>query len=120
MIAYISKDLLDRLEETAILLTSRSAWIFFARATHRRRATFSIPRVCMTPPQMSTKEVLSAFHRDAPYLFLGAAFVAVGFVSAAFAAIRRKHDSLLIYFCYLQLSTAYDSGFTRPCLESRC
>lgn len=42
--------------------------------------------------------MLGAFHRDAPYLFLGAAFVAVGLVSAAFAAIRRKHDSLLIYF----------------------
>jgi sigma-B regulation protein RsbU (phosphoserine phosphatase) len=52
----------------------------------------------LTPPQMSAGEVLSAFHRDAPYLFLGAAFVAVGLVSAAFAAIRRKHDSLLIYF----------------------
>ena len=52
----------------------------------------------VTPPQMSAGEVLSAFHRDEPYLFLGAAFVAVGLVSAAFAAIRRKHDSLLIYF----------------------
>jgi sigma-B regulation protein RsbU (phosphoserine phosphatase) len=47
---------------------------------------------------MSAGEVLSAFHRDAPYLFLGAAFFAVGLVSAAFAAIRRKHDTLLIYF----------------------
>ena len=42
--------------------------------------------------------MLSAFHRDALYLFLGAAFVAVGLVAAAFAAIRRKHDSLLIWF----------------------
>ncbi len=49
-------------------------------------------------PLMSAGEVLSAFHGDAPYLFLGAAFVAVGLVSAAFAVIRRKHDSLLIYF----------------------
>lgn len=52
----------------------------------------------VTQPQMSAREVLSAFHRDEPYLFLGAAFVAVGLVSAAFAAIRRKRDSLLIYF----------------------
>jgi phosphoserine phosphatase RsbU/P len=52
----------------------------------------------LTITQMSAGEVLSAFHRDAPYLFLGAAFVAVGLVSAAFAVIRRKHDSLLIYF----------------------
>lgn len=52
----------------------------------------------VTPPEMSAGEVLSAFHHDAPYLFLGGAFVAVGFVSAAFAALRRRHDSLLIYF----------------------
>src|ERR1700733_8035192 len=52
----------------------------------------------VTPPEMTAGEVLSAFHRDAPYLFLGAAFVAVGLVSAAFATIRRKHDSLLVYF----------------------
>jgi sigma-B regulation protein RsbU (phosphoserine phosphatase) len=49
-------------------------------------------------PDMSSVEVLRAFHRDAPYLFLGASFVAVGLVAAAFAAIRRGHDSLLIYF----------------------
>ena len=52
----------------------------------------------LTASQMSAGEVLSAFHRDAPYLFLGGAFVAVGLVSGAFAAIRRKHDFLLIYF----------------------
>ncbi|MBV9626086.1 MAG: PP2C family protein-serine/threonine phosphatase [Acidobacteria bacterium] len=52
----------------------------------------------MAAPQMSASQVLSAFHRDAPYLFLGAAFVAVGIVSAAFAALHRKRDSLLIYF----------------------
>jgi phosphoserine phosphatase RsbU/P len=48
--------------------------------------------------ELSAAQVLSAFHQDAPYLFLGAAFVAVGLVSVAFSAIRRKHDSLLIYF----------------------
>ncbi len=46
---------------------------------------------------MSAAQVLRAFHRDAPYLFLGAAFVAVGLVSAAFSALRRKHDPLLLY-----------------------
>jgi hypothetical protein len=30
---------------------------------------------------MSAEEVLTAFGRDAPYLFLGAAFAAVGMVS---------------------------------------
>src|SRR5215475_3056688 len=48
--------------------------------------------------EMSAEEVLSAFRRDAPYLFLGAAFAAVGMVSAGFAALRRKRDALVIYF----------------------
>src|SRR3974377_1879190 len=47
---------------------------------------------------MSAEEVLIAFQRDAPYLFLGGAFTAVGILSAAFAGLRRKRDSLLIYF----------------------
>src|SRR5579863_8810568 len=51
----------------------------------------------LAPPQMSASQVLSAFHRDAPYLFLGAAFVAVGIVSAAFSLLRRKRDPLLFY-----------------------
>jgi phosphoserine phosphatase RsbU/P len=41
---------------------------------------------------------LSAFRRDAPYLFLGAAFVTVGIVSTTFAFLRRRRDSLLIFF----------------------
>ena len=47
---------------------------------------------------MSAEEVLTAFRRDAPYLFLGAAFAAVGMVTAAFAVLRRQRDSLLICF----------------------
>jgi sigma-B regulation protein RsbU (phosphoserine phosphatase) len=47
---------------------------------------------------ISAGEVLSAFHRDAPYFFLGAAFVTVGLLAAALAALRRKPDALLIYF----------------------
>jgi hypothetical protein len=47
---------------------------------------------------MSAEEVLTTFRRDAPYLFLGAAFAAVGMVSAAFAVLRRQRDSLLICF----------------------
>ena len=49
-------------------------------------------------PEMSAGQVLSAFHHDAPYLFLGAAFVAVGMVAAAFSVLRRRYDLLLIYF----------------------
>jgi sigma-B regulation protein RsbU (phosphoserine phosphatase) len=48
--------------------------------------------------QVTAEQVLQTFHHDAPYLFLGAAFVAVGLVAGAFAAIRRKYDPLLIYF----------------------
>ena len=46
---------------------------------------------------MSAEEVLYAFYRDAPYLFLGSAFTAVGNVSSAFAVLRRRRDSLLIF-----------------------
>jgi sigma-B regulation protein RsbU (phosphoserine phosphatase) len=48
-------------------------------------------------PEMTADQVLQAFHRDAPFLFLGAAIVAVGLVAAAFSAIRRRHDPILIY-----------------------
>lgn len=51
-----------------------------------------------TAPQMTAGDVLTMFHRDAPYLFLGAAFISVGLISAAYAALRRRWDSLLIYF----------------------
>jgi phosphoserine phosphatase RsbU/P len=54
--------------------------------------------MCVSAPEMSAAQVLSAFHRDAPYLFLGAAFVTVGVLSAAFSALRRKHDTLFLYF----------------------
>src|SRR5271165_1018121 len=47
---------------------------------------------------MSTEQVLATFRRDAPYLFLGAAFAAVGMVSAGFAVLRRRRDALLIFF----------------------
>ena len=54
---------------------------------------------------MSAEEVLTAFRHDAPYLFLGAAFAAVGMVSAAFAVLRRQRDSLLI--CFALFATLY-------------
>ena len=47
---------------------------------------------------MNAEEVLTVFRGDAPYLFLGAAFAAVGIVSAAFALLRRRRDFLLIFF----------------------
>jgi uncharacterized membrane protein len=42
--------------------------------------------------------VLQAFHREAPNLFLGAAFVTAGLVAIAFSALREKRDQLLLYF----------------------
>jgi len=49
-------------------------------------------------PEMTADQVLQAFRRDAPLLFLGAAIAAVGLVAALFSAIRRKLDPVLIYF----------------------
>ncbi|HWC16904.1 MAG TPA: SpoIIE family protein phosphatase, partial [Terriglobales bacterium] len=47
---------------------------------------------------ISVRDVLQAFHRDAPNLFLGAAFVTVGLVALAFTALRKRRDLLFIYF----------------------
>jgi phosphoserine phosphatase RsbU/P len=54
--------------------------------------------------QLTARDVLSAFHRDEPYLFLGAAFITVAIVSAAYCVIRRRFDPLLVnlaLFAYL-------------------
>ena len=54
--------------------------------------------------QLSASEVLRTFHRDEPYLFLGAAFSTVGIVSGAFCLMRRRFDPLLVWlgvFAYL-------------------
>ena len=51
-----------------------------------------------TVPQMTAGDVLTVFQQDAAYLFLGGAFISVGLLSAAYAALRRTWDSLLIYF----------------------
>jgi phosphoserine phosphatase RsbU/P len=54
----------------------------------------------MVPPDpvVSAQDVLQAFRRDAPDLFLGAAFITVGLVAIAFSALSKKRDALLIYF----------------------
>jgi sigma-B regulation protein RsbU (phosphoserine phosphatase) len=49
-------------------------------------------------PTISAADVLQAFHRDAPNLFLGAAFITVGLVAIAFSTLRSRRDPLLIYF----------------------
>ena len=47
---------------------------------------------------LTASQVLRAFHRDALYLFLGAAFTTIGLVAAAFNFLRRKSDALLTWF----------------------
>src|ERR1700693_1956353 len=49
-------------------------------------------------PQITASELLRVFHRDEPYLFLGAAFTTVAILGAAFSVVRRKVDSLSICF----------------------
>ena len=50
------------------------------------------------PVEFTGEQVAQAFRRDAPSLFFGAVIVAVGLMGAAYSAIRRSRDRLLIYF----------------------
>jgi phosphoserine phosphatase RsbU/P len=52
---------------------------------------------------LTADEVLRTFQSEAFMLFLGAAIVATGLVAAAFAAIRRRPASLLVYFALFAL-----------------
>jgi phosphoserine phosphatase RsbU/P len=45
----------------------------------------------------TTGQILQAIHHDQLYLFLGASFITVGFVAAAFSLLRRKLDPLLLW-----------------------
>ncbi|HEY1897736.1 MAG TPA: PP2C family protein-serine/threonine phosphatase [Terracidiphilus sp.] len=46
---------------------------------------------------LTANEVLRLFHRDEPFLFLGAAFTTVALLCAAFSLLRRKVDALLLW-----------------------
>ncbi len=48
-------------------------------------------------PQLTASQVLRTFHHDEFYLFLGAAFTALGLVSIAFAFLSRKFDAMLFW-----------------------
>ena len=48
-------------------------------------------------PQFTSGRVLHAFLHDAPYLFMGAAFITVGLVSIAICALRKRYDALLVW-----------------------
>jgi len=47
--------------------------------------------------QFTAKQVLSAFHHDEPFLFLGASFTTVALLCAAISLLRRKFDALLLW-----------------------
>jgi sigma-B regulation protein RsbU (phosphoserine phosphatase) len=47
--------------------------------------------------QLTASEVLRAFHRDEPYLFLGAAFSTVAWIAGGFCILRRRWDALLVW-----------------------
>jgi sigma-B regulation protein RsbU (phosphoserine phosphatase) len=51
----------------------------------------------MIDAQITANQLLRAFHRDEPYLFLGSAFTAVGFVAIGLCVIRRRFDALLVW-----------------------
>lgn len=48
--------------------------------------------------QLSAMQVLRAFHRDEPYLILGAAFSTVSVLAIGVCAIRKRFDALLVSF----------------------
>jgi sigma-B regulation protein RsbU (phosphoserine phosphatase) len=50
--------------------------------------------------ELTADQVLQAFRRDGPSLFLGAMIMAVGLVAAAFYTLRGKHDPILVYFAF--------------------
>ena len=47
--------------------------------------------------QITASQVLHAFHRDEPFLILGAAFMTVALLCAAFSLLSRKLDALLLW-----------------------
>lgn len=56
--------------------------------------------MCVAAPEMSASQVLSAFHRDAPYLFLGAALMLAAFEFASYSSAVHKlaaGDRLVMY-----------------------
>jgi sigma-B regulation protein RsbU (phosphoserine phosphatase) len=46
---------------------------------------------------LTAGQVLRIFHRDEPFLFLGAAFATVALLCAGFSLLRRKFDTLLLW-----------------------
>jgi sigma-B regulation protein RsbU (phosphoserine phosphatase) len=53
--------------------------------------------------QITATDVLHAFRKDEPYLFIGAASVTVGLVVVGFLFIRRRFDRLLSFFAWFAI-----------------
>ena len=53
--------------------------------------------------QISATDVIHAFRRNEPYLFIGAASVTVGLVVVGFMFIRRRFDRLLSFFAWFAI-----------------
>lgn len=53
--------------------------------------------MCLLETQLTASQVLGAFHRDEPYLFLGSAFTTVGVMCICYCVIRRRFDALLVW-----------------------
>src|SRR5205807_313335 len=66
-----------------------------SRSAHLTRVSFA--RMYVSDPQLTASQVLRAFHHDEAYIFLGAAFTAIGLVAAAFAFLSRKFDAMLFW-----------------------
>ena len=49
-------------------------------------------------PQFARSDILRIFNHAQIYLFLGAAIMTVGLLSASFALLRRRYDPLLLWF----------------------
>ncbi len=58
-------------------------------------------------PRYTAGQILHAIHQDQLYLFLGASFITVGIVAAAFSLLRRRLDPLLLWLALL--ATLYGS-----------
>src|SRR5215472_6500442 len=53
--------------------------------------------MCLIETELTAGEVLRAFHRDEPYLFLGSAFTTIAVVSIGYCIMRRRFDALLVW-----------------------
>ena len=86
-----------RRKETIAALPS--LWPGRARGTNGLRSG----RMGAIDPRYTAGQILHAIHQDQLYLFLGAAFVTVGMVAAAFSLLRRRLDPLLLWLALLAI-----------------